>query len=236
MLKKMSIFLSFIIALNLSSHQALANDANLSIDTIKQEDEHLLTTSPTHKKVINNEVKYKEPPIPSIVQPNNHPVFPTKKERKASQQEQKEWFKPFSSLQKKTTEKLTDPRFKEFRTQIDLCYKQYEPNLKLEKSLLRNGNIHKNISYLSQTFTSINSCYEDRGLDIISTFYNNDPIMLQSFNNKIKTFYVKGTDASFSGKHCDGKCSLEAIIEEQINKSSEFKTYLLELLSQKERN
>lgn len=236
MLKKMSIFLSFIFALNLLSHQSSANDAYLGVDTIKQEDEHLIATLPSPQKAINNEVKYKESSTPSIIQPNNHPVFPTKEERKAAQQEQKEWFKTYSSFQKKTTKKLTDPRFKELKTQIDLCYNQYEPNLKLEKSLLRNGNIHKNVSYITQTFTSINSCYEDRGLDIISTFYNNDPIMLQSFNNKIKTFYVRGTDTSFSGKHCDGKCSLEAIIEEQINKSSEFKAYLLELLSQKERN
>ena len=242
MLKKISIFLSFILALNLPSYISYADEEYVGVETIKQEDEYLLDTSSKQEKHqkfqrILKHLKNEADPQSSKVQDTtkNKPqyIFPTKKERQKSRTEEKEWFKSFSSLQDET-KKTKDPRFKEFKEAINACYDNHKQSINLEKSFLRNGNIYKNASFLSQTFEKINSCYEGMGLDIISTFYNNDTTMLENFNQEAKTFYVKGADASFSGRHCDETCSFEAIIDEQISKFEEFKSYLFDLLKQKE--
>ncbi len=235
MLKKINIFLSFILALNLSSYTTYANDDYLEVELIKQEDEHLLgLVSESTKQISKQEIKQRKAVVPSIIENYNHPIYPTQKERQQQRQEEKDWFKPLSSLQKEIA-KPVDPRFAELKKQINSCYDDHAQNLNLEKSFLRSGNIYTNTSFISQTFETINSCYEDTGLDIIANFYNNDTTLLQTYSKKVKTFYITGVDANFSGKHCGDKCSLEALIDEQISKFGEFKAYLLDLLSTKER-
>ena len=224
MLKKTSIFLSFILTLNL-----VINNAN-AVETIKLEDEHLLTGAlqpSSNKQSYTQSVE----PTPSIVTFTPSKVYPTKEERKQVRSQETEWFKVRKQEEIVPTPKVKDTVLEDLKTAMHNCYKNNEEKLTIETSLLREGNLYNNTAYLTETFESINNCYETIGLDIIYLYYDNDPKIVQNFQNKAKTFYTKASDTNFNAKLCDENCSLEALINNQTDKFKEFRTYLSELIN-----
>ena len=220
MLKKINIFLSFILTLNLVICNANA------VETIKQEDEYLLDV--TLSKPVQEETK----PIstPSIVNTAPSKIFPTKKERSQTRAEEKEWFSIRTKEEIVQEPVQEDPLIAELKTAINNCYNNNKEKLEIEKSLLREGNLYNNTAYITETFETINLCYENLGLDIISLYYADAPKVIKEFENKTKTFYIKATDTSFNVKQCDENCSLEALIDNQVNKFKEFELYLSNLV------
>ena len=224
MLKKINIFLSFILALNFVVYNAKA------VETIKLEDEHLLTgaisTTPSLEPT-----QAKHHTTHTIVTSSPSKVFPTKKERLDTRYQEKEWFKINKKPEVIPTPNKEDPLLEDLKTAMHNCYKDSEDKLNIEKSFLRQGNLYNNTAYLTETFETINNCYETIGFDIISIYYNEDPEVLQNFREKVKTFYTNPTDTTFNAKLCDENCSLEALINNQIDKFKEFRTYLSELIN-----
>jgi hypothetical protein len=220
MLKKINIFLSFILTLNLVICNANA------VETIKQEDEYLLDVS--LPETVQKEVK----PIttPTIVNQAPSKIFPTKKERSQTRAEEKEWFSIRTKEEVIQEPAKEDPLIAELKTAINNCYKNNEEKLEIEKSLLREGNLYNNTAYITETFETINLCYENLGSDIISLYYVDDPKVIKEFENKTKTFYIKATDTSFNVNKCGDNCSLEALIDNQVNKFKEFEIYLYKLI------
>ena len=233
MLKKTNLYFSMILAtITLTSTNTFA------YDTIKQEDEKLIkeiVASDNINKVQTNnsnstiEVK---PAIISSKQKEIPPyIYPTKDAISASRENQKEWFVPRSKEIKTSPSTPKDPLIEDIKEQIHNCMENKSEELQIEKTFLKDGNLYNNAAYLSQTFEDINTCYETIGYDIISLYYNDNPRVLNNFENKVKSFYVTGTTSSFKPTHCKDDCSFDAIVETQLDKFKDFRTYLSELLA-----
>lgn len=242
MLKKINLFLSLTTPLCLLSLNALSYDVIAPKDeallkgvvdshpTIEEEAPTVLTPSSTLLEDLDEiENTTKEDIIPRTT------TFPTKEERAQNRTEETEWFKPrvkdiilpgtLSSLD------ANDPYIEEIKSSIHSCLNNKQDELTIEQSLLKEGNLYDNTAYISQTFEDINTCYENIGYQIISVYYNDDEWTLQNYQKKLKTFYISSSDANFDTSHCLENCSLDAMIKNQIDKFTQFRTYLSELLA-----
>lgn len=128
---------------------------------------------------------------------------------------------------------ITSEQVNEIREMIDDCVLTRKDRMDLEREMFEEDKTSRSAAFLSQTLADINLCYEDIGYDIIETFYNRDINTIAEFSQKAKTFYVKGTDATFSPEFCGDTCSIEAIVEAQISKFAEFRAYLNKLLDER---
>lgn len=238
MLKKPNLYFSmFLFAIVLSSTNTYA------YDTIKQEDEKLLKdvlssdkVNQIHIKASNKQVEV-SPAIVSKKENQKAPyIYPSKEDISSSRQEQKEWFVPRTQEIKTMPSAPKDPLIEEIKEQIHNCMANKSDELDVEKSLLKQGNFYNNVAYLSQTFEDINTCYENIGYDIISLYYNDNQRVLNNFEKKKNSFYVTGTTPSFKPTHCKEDCTFDAVVETQLDKFKEFRTYLSELLANRPGN
>ncbi len=238
MLKKPNLYFSmFLFAIVLNSTNTYA------YDTIKQEDEKLLKdvlssdkVNQIHIKAIDTEIEV-SPAIVSKKEIQKAPyIYPSKEDISSSRQEQKEWFVPRTQEIKTMPSAPKDPLIEEIKEQIHNCMANKSDELDVEKSLLKQGNFYNNVAYLSQTFEDINTCYENIGYDIISLYYNDNQRVLNNFEKKKNSFYVTGTTPSFKPTHCKEDCTFDAVVETQLDKFKEFRTYLSELLANRPGN
>ena len=168
------------------------------------------------------------PPLRSI-------LYPTKEERAKNRQQEKEWFNPRTNAplipDTMSAKDALDPYLEDIKTSIHSCLNNNQEKLDIESSLITQGNLYDNTAYISKTFEDINTCYESVALNIISTYYNNDPRVLNTFKAKAPTFYIRSTTPSFDASLCGETCSIEALVQSQIAKFKDYRTYLSELLA-----
>lgn len=193
-----------------------ANAAEVA--TLKPEDEALLTETQPPKK----ELPIKKAILPVSATYTLSPSKPRKIE----------WFNP-DELPTKRPLKQEDPLADELRAAISDCPKARQEQLDLERDMLEQEKTAANAAYLSQTMQEINLCYEDIGRKILETYYTDDSMAFKKFAEKVQTFYVNGTDASFDPNFCGETCSMQAIVDAQMVKFAEFRIYLTQLLDER---
>lgn len=91
----------------------------------------------------------------------------------------------------------------------------------------------ESLAYLSETMRDVNLCYEDIGLEIIETYYDNDINELAKHHDISQTFYVNGTGLNFDPKFCGETCSMDAVFNAQMAKYTDFRVYLTKLLDKR---
>lgn len=163
-------------------------------------------------------------------------VFPISRKRAYSPNAPRkvEWFNP-TELPTQKIEHLpaADSQVAQLKQAIKDCLNQRKDQLDLERDMLEQQTSQTNAAYLSKTIEEINLCYEDIGYKIIETYYDNDIATISAYTQKLKTFYVNGTQPSFDAGFCDKTCSMKAIIDAQMVKFAEFRLYLSKLLKER---
>ena len=117
-----------------------------------------------------------------------------------------------------------------YENEIYKCLDTRKDLLSVEMGVLEEGSLYNNAAYLSQTFEDIELCYDNIGLDIIDEFYGADNDVLREYNQHSAEFHVSGVDAGLDVKYCGEYCSVKAIAELQLDKFSDYRVYLYNLL------
>ena len=115
---------------------------------------------------------------------------------------------------------------------INECYDNNRENLSDAITLYDSG-FKGALANVTNIMAEINHCYEQIGYAIIADYYGGDKFMMKNFDEESKKFYVSGTGVDFDPKFCDDNCSVKAIIDAQVAKFSDFRTYLAKLLDGK---
>lgn len=196
-----------------------------------------LQAIPVPEEVTEKAVDYSDPTLlnvnPDTPRTLNYPIG---EERERLRAPLLEPYDPaLTSLKKKSPKNCGRiQRLLPFRREIDKCMEPYKEQLDLELTMVSGGDSYeekyKNTAYLTQTFAEIEQCYDNLGLDILEEFYPQDTEKLQEYNQRVKDFHVNGTDITFNTKYCGETCSVSALADLQMEKFTEFKKYLVELL------
>jgi len=157
------------------------------------------------------------------------------KEREAYEASKKEWFNPeFSLLNKKEEEPVNEARealIQGYRNRINDCLDSRQEKLDMEMSMLGVGNSYDSAAYLSQTFEAIEQCYDGVGVDIVLGLYGDDDETMKDFEKKIPDFHIHSTKPGINTKYCGENCSMRSMAEWQLEKFSDYRAYLAELIS-----
>lgn len=164
-------------------------------------------------------------------------TYPSKSERAQARQPLREWYNPnLRTVDTYKTETKTAPQdesFMQYRLAIADCLDTRQDDLEMDKAMLKQGNMYDAAAYLSQTLEAVNLCYENIGYDIIRDYYGDEPQVRARFAQKISDFYISGSDVNFNPKFCGDDCSVEAMVDAQLAKFAEFRTYLAQLLNER---
>ena len=115
---------------------------------------------------------------------------------------------------------------------INECYDNNSEDLSDAITLYDSG-FKSALANVTNIMADINHCYEQIGYAIIADYYDGDKFMMKNFDEESKKFYVSGTGVDFDPKFCDDNCSVRAIIDAQVAKFADFRTYLAKLLDGK---
>lgn len=164
-------------------------------------------------------------------------TYPSKSEREQARQPLKEWYNPESkaadTYKTETKNVPQDETFMQYRLAIADCLDTRQDDLEMDKAMLKQGNMYDATAYLSQTLEEVNLCYENIGYDIIRDYYGDEPQVKARFANDARDFYITGSDVNFSPKFCGEDCSVEAMVDAQLAKFADFRTYLAKLLNER---
>ncbi len=164
-------------------------------------------------------------------------TYPSKNEREQARKPLSEWYNPNLNAAVNRTQSVAakpkDETFMQYRLAVSDCLDLRQDDLEMDKAMLRQGNMYNAAAYVSQTLEAVNACYENIGYDIIRVYYGDDPQVKERFARRIQDFYITGTDVNFNPKFCGDDCSLEAMIDAQLAKFAEFRTYLAQLLNER---
>lgn len=164
-------------------------------------------------------------------------TYPSKSERAKARQSLSEWYNPnlraVDTYKTETEAAPQDETFVQYRLAIADCLDKRQSELETDKGMLYQGNMYDAAAYLSQTLEAVNACYENIGYDIIRVYYGDDPQIKQSFAQNIQNFYIRSSDVNFNPKFCGDDCSVEAMVDAQMAKFADFRTYLAKLLAER---
>lgn len=164
-------------------------------------------------------------------------TYPSKSERAQARQPLNEWYNPnlraADTYKTETKSAPQDETFMQYRLAIADCLDTRQDDLEMDKAMLKQGNMYDAAAYLSQTLEAVNVCYENIGYDIIRDYYGDEPQVRARFAQKISDFYISGSDVNFNPKFCGDDCSVEAMVDAQLAKFAEFRTYLAQLLNER---
>lgn len=162
-------------------------------------------------------------------------TYPSKVERAEARQPLREWYDP--NLGKEAPSIGGEPKkdmvFESYRQAIADCLDSKEADLEVDRGMLYRGNMYDAAAYLSQNLADVNACYENIGYDIIRVYYNDEPRLKERFAKDVQDFYITGTDVNFSPKFCGEDCSMESMLDAQMAKFADFRTYLGKLLAER---
>lgn len=162
-------------------------------------------------------------------------TYPSKAERAEARQPLREWYDP--NLGKEAPSIGGEPKkdmvFESYRQAIADCLDSKEADLEVDRGMLYRGNMYDAAAYLSQNLADVNACYENIGYDIIRVYYNDEPRLKERFAKDVQDFYITGTDVNFNPKFCGEDCSMESMLDAQMAKFADFRTYLGKLLAER---
>jgi len=157
------------------------------------------------------------------------------KEREDYEASKKEWFNPELLITNRKEEKPVDEQrealINGYRERINACMDSRKEELDMEMSMLGVGNSYDSAAYLSQTLEAVEQCYDGAGVDIVLGLYGDDDETMKAFEKKIPDFHIHSTAPGISTKYCGENCSLRAMAEWQLEKFSDYRAYLAELIS-----
>ena len=162
-------------------------------------------------------------------------TYPSKAERAGARQPLREWYDPNLGKEAPSIggEPKKDEVFESYRQAIADCLDSKEADLEVDRGMLYRGNMYDAAAYLSQNLADVNACYENIGYDIIRVYYNDEPRLKERFAKDVQDFYITGTDVNFSPKFCGEDCSMESMLDAQMAKFADFRTYLGKLLAER---
>lgn len=131
------------------------------------------------------------------------------------------------------SERMEDENVGKLREMITYCLDVRQDRIELERSMYERLRTPESLAYLSETMRDVNLCYEDIGLEIIETYYDNDINELAKHHDISQTFYVNGTGLNFDPKFCGEICSMDAVFNAQMAKYTDFRVYLTKLLDKR---
>ncbi len=131
------------------------------------------------------------------------------------------------------SERMEDENVGKLREMITYCLDVRQDRIELERSMYERLRTPESLAYLSETMRDVNLCYEDIGLEIIETYYDNDINELAKHHDISQTFYVNGTGLNFDPKFCGETCSMDAVFNAQMAKYTDFRVYLTKLLDKR---
>lgn len=162
-------------------------------------------------------------------------TYPSKAERAEARQPLREWYDPNLGKEAPSIggEPKKDMAFESYRQAIADCLDSKEADLEVDRGMLYRGNMYDAAAYLSQNLADVNACYENIGYDIIRVYYNDEPRLKERFAKDVQDFYITGTDVNFNPKFCGEDCSMESMLDAQMAKFADFRTYLGKLLAER---
>lgn len=122
---------------------------------------------------------------------------------------------------------------KYYQSRIQQCMDTYQEELEIARSVLSTGSHYSATADVTHIFAQINQCYENIGYQIIGHLYGGSKEEYSNFQKNAKTYYIKASDINFNPIHCEDICSLEALVNAQIQKFAEFRIYLTKLIEAK---
>ncbi len=200
-------------------------------DVISEEDEGLLigVVKGAKKSVEELKLEQKKRDADLSLRENLDRSFeyPIGDERK----EDNEWFKPFEFGE---TKEVVDEAFEkvkdEYKTRANDCFESHLGNYGIERAISSDGNVYDNTAMMSVNFEGANSCLSDLGNEILDEFYGSDIDKIKEYEEKIANFYMSGTGVVMDPSFCGERCSLKALFDMQLSKTTEFKKLLNELV------
>ena len=223
---KSILFFSSILALMLGYSSEIK-----AYDVISEEDEGLLVgvVKGAKKSVEELKLEQKKRDADLSLRDNLDRSFeyPIGDERK----DDNEWFKPFDFGEPK---EVVDEAFEkvknEYKARANDCFEKNLSDYGLERAISTAGNVYDNTAMMSVNFEEANSCLSDLGNEILDEFYGSDIEKVKEYEEKIANFYISGTGVVMDPSFCGERCSLKALFDMQLSKTTEFKELLNDLV------